>query len=328
MTTPLVSVITNNYNCASYLRANIESVLRQDYENWQHIVVDDGSTDGSMEILREMQHPRLKVMSVPHCGVSESRNLAIAQAEGEFIAILDADDAALPWRLRTQMQYFVDAPSTVLVAGGIIRVDQATNQERTFLFPSTHDSIVTLLRAMFNCLPHSTMIYRHQAFHSVGGYLIEKSEDFDLAVRLSRIGRLASVQKAVTRYAYRRVGSRTETYGPKDRGFLFYAAMSVISDAAKNANIEVSRSALEAWLDDVGDNGFAALQGRWAARSLLEALQGRDMTLLRYLGQVAALHLGPMAKHWFDRWWRDASTPLAIARRLSVLSSRTSDTHG
>ena len=149
-TPPLVSVITNSYNCASYLRANIESVLSQDYENWQHIVIDAGSTDGSMAILRGMQHPRLKVMNVPHCGVSESRNFAIAQAEGEFIAILDADDAALPRRLQTQMQCFVDAPHIVLVGGGIIRVDQVTNEERTYLYPSTHDSIVTLLRARFN----------------------------------------------------------------------------------------------------------------------------------------------------------------------------------
>jgi cellulose synthase/poly-beta-1,6-N-acetylglucosamine synthase-like glycosyltransferase len=64
-TPPLVSVITNSYNCASYLRANIESVLSQDYENWQHIVIDAGSTDGSMAILRGMQHPRLKVNSLP-----------------------------------------------------------------------------------------------------------------------------------------------------------------------------------------------------------------------------------------------------------------------
>jgi len=103
-----------------------------------------------MAILREMQHPRLKVMSVPFCGVSESRNLAIAQAEGEFIAILDADDEALPGRLRKQVQCLVDAPHTTLVAGGIIQVDQITNKERTYLYPSTHNSIVTLLRTTFN----------------------------------------------------------------------------------------------------------------------------------------------------------------------------------
>jgi glycosyltransferase involved in cell wall biosynthesis len=316
MTTPLVSIITNSYNCAPFLRANIESVLCQDYQNWEHIVVDVGSTDGSIAILREMQHPRLKVLNIPYCGVSESRNFAIAQAEGEFIAILDADDAALPGRLRTQMQYFGDAPSTTLVAGGIIQVDQTTSEERTYLYPSSHDSIVTLLRTVFNCLPHSTMIYRLQAFRSTGGYLMEKSEDFDLALRLSRMGRLASVPMAVTRYAYRRVGSHT-TQRPSGRDACFYATMAVVDDAAQGAGIAVSRSHLEAWLDNIGDDGLAALQGRWAAQAFLRALRGRDMALLKCLGQLVARRLGSMAKHRFAPWWSDGSTPLAIARRLS-----------
>jgi hypothetical protein len=276
-----------------------------------------------MAILREMQHPRLKVMSVPFCGVSESRNLAIAQAEGEFIAILDADDEALPGRLRKQVQCLVDAPHTTLVAGGIIQVDQITNKERTYLYPSTHNSIVTLLRTTFNCLPHSTMIYRIQAFRSVGGYSMEKSEDFDLALRLSRIGRLASVPELVTRYAHRRLGSHTETCRPKGRSAYFYATMAVILDAAQNAKVGVPRSGLEAWLDDVGDDGLAALQGRWAAQAFPGALRTRDMPLLKYLGQLTLRRLGSMTKHRFDHWWGDASTPLAIARRLSMSSCET-----
>jgi glycosyltransferase involved in cell wall biosynthesis len=275
-----------------------------------------------MAILRGMQHPRLKVMNVPHCGVSESRNFAIAQAEGEFIAILDADDAALPRRLQTQMQCFVDAPHIVLVGGGIIRVDQVTNEERTYLYPSTHDSIVTLLRARFNCLPHSTMIYRLQAFRTVGGYLMEKAEDFDLAVRLSRVGKLASVPNAVTRYAYRRVGAHTVACRPKGRSENFYGTMAVIGDAARSAKVAVSRSDIEAWLDAVGEEGLAALQGRWAARAFAEALRSRDLTPLRYLGQLVVARLGPMAKHRFDPWWKHASTPLAIAHLLSAPAHR------
>jgi len=263
-------------------------------------------------------------MSVPFCGVSESRNLAIAQAEGDFIAILDADDAALPGRLRMQMQCLVDAPQTALVAGGIIRVDRLTNKEKTYLYPSTHDSIMTLLRTTFNCLPHSTMIYRRQAFRSAGGYLMEKSEDFDLALRLSKIGRLASVTETVTRYSYRRVGSHTDTCRPKGRSAYFYATMAVILDSAQDAKVEVSRSDLEAWLDEVGDEGLAALQGRWAAQAFPGALRTRDLALLRYLGQLTARRLGSMAKHRFDCWWSDGRTPLAVARRLAMKSWQTS----
>jgi glycosyltransferase involved in cell wall biosynthesis len=316
MTPPLVTVITNSYNCAAYLRTNVESVLAQDYQHWQHIVVDAGSSDGSLAILRQMQHPRLKVMSVPHCGVSESRNLAIAQVKGEFLAILDADDSAVSSRLRTQLQCFIDSPSTSLVAGGIVRVDQTTGAEKTYLYPTTHDSIVALLRATFNCLPHSTMMYRLPAFHAVGGYLMEKSEDFDLALRLSRIGRLSSVPTVVTRYAHRRAGSHTEAHRPQGRTAHFYATMAVILDAARAAKVAVSEADLEAWLNEAGREGLAALQGRWAAQAFLGALRGRDMTLLKYLGYLAAVHVPSIAKCRFHHWWNDASTPLAIAFRL------------
>jgi hypothetical protein len=169
------------------------------------------------------------------------------------------------------------------------------------------------------------MIYRRQEFRRAGGYVMEKSEDFDLALRLSRIGELASVPKAVTRYAYRRAGSHTETCRPKGRGENFYGTMAVIGDAAQSAGLAVSTSDLEAWLDDVGEEGLAALQGRWAARAFVEALRGRDPLALRYLGQLAVVRLGTMAKHRFDPWWGHASTPLAIARLLSVPAHQRSD---
>jgi glycosyltransferase involved in cell wall biosynthesis len=315
MKSPSVSVITNSYNCASYLGANVKSVLGQDYEHWQHIVVDAGSTDGSLAILEELQHPRLKLLRVPHCGVSESRNIAIGQAEGDFVAILDADDVALPTRLRVQMQRFADDPRLGLVAGGITRVDQVTGACKNYTYPSDHDAIVALLRTGMNCLPHSTMIYRRTAFHQVGGYVTEKSEDFDLALRLARRGRLASVGDVVVRYAYRRPGAHTVAHRPKGRGGQFYVMLAVVLDAAANSGIAVSKPAIEAWLDSIGDDGLAALQGRWAARTLREAVRQRDAALLKQLSYVMAARMGSMARCRSQGWWGEAATPLAIAIR-------------
>lgn len=320
MTLPEVSIITNSYNCVAYLRRNVESVLSQDYSNWRHIIVDAGSTDGSIELLKDIDHPRLTVMTVPHCGVSQSRNLAIERATSEFIAILDADDEALPGRLSAPMKCFAESSERALVAGGIVRVDQVSGKERTFVYPTGHDAIMTLLRTTFNPLPHSTMVFRRNDFHRVGGYSMEKAEDFDLAIRLAKFGRLASIGRALVRYAYLRPGSHTEAHRPKGRCAQFYALLALVEEAAQIEGIAISRAGVELWLDALGEGGIAALQGRWASQAVLRAVSDGDTTLAKYLSFLMAIRLPSMARYSRAPWWVHAKSPLEIARHVATNS--------
>lgn len=122
---PLVSIVTPNYNGAKYLRETLESVLAQTYTNWELIVVDDGSTDDSLELVRSFDEPRFRVfVNERNSGAAVSRNVAIEAARGKYIAFLDGDDLWDEKKLERQIafmqekdaafcftHYYVDKPN-------------------------------------------------------------------------------------------------------------------------------------------------------------------------------------------------------------------------
>ncbi len=120
---PTVSVVTIFLNCSEYLTESIESVLAQTYPYWELLLVDDGSSDGSLEVASgyAAEHPdRLRVLRHPggvNRGMSASRNLGIANATGEYLAFLDGDDVFLPRKLETQVAFLEKAPTTGMLYG-------------------------------------------------------------------------------------------------------------------------------------------------------------------------------------------------------------------
>src|SRR5207248_3034632 len=107
---PLVSVVLIFYNAQAFLDETVQSVFAQKYKNWELILVDDGSTDGSTDIARRFadDNPeRVRCLEHPshtNCGASASRNLGVREARGQLIALLDADDVWLPHKLAQQVQ--------------------------------------------------------------------------------------------------------------------------------------------------------------------------------------------------------------------------------
>lgn len=104
----LVSVITPAYNASRFLRATIESVQAQSYKDWEMIVVDDASDDDTINLLTEISktEPRLRIMTLEkNSGAAVSRNAALAEARGEYVAFLDSDDLWQPEKLRTQIEF-------------------------------------------------------------------------------------------------------------------------------------------------------------------------------------------------------------------------------
>ena len=105
---PLISIITPNYNCARFIAQTIESVLAQTHTDWEMLIVDDCSTDGSYEIALEYaaRDPRIKVMrNERNSGAAVSRNRALDAAQGEYIAFLDSDDLWEPCKLERQIAF-------------------------------------------------------------------------------------------------------------------------------------------------------------------------------------------------------------------------------
>ena len=105
---PLVSIIMPVYNCEKYLTESIGSVISQSYQNWELIIVDDGSTDRSSEIIDaySQKDVRIKAFHKPNQGVSMARNLALEQMKGEYVTFIDSDDVYHANRLSRMIQVF------------------------------------------------------------------------------------------------------------------------------------------------------------------------------------------------------------------------------
>lgn len=114
---PIISIIVPVYNTQSYLRNCIVSVLKQDYHNWELILVDDGSTDGSGQICDEYaeKDPRIRVIHKPNSGVSDTRNKGLDMAKGEWIFFLDSDDELYPYSLSSLLKCSYDCDMVVSV---------------------------------------------------------------------------------------------------------------------------------------------------------------------------------------------------------------------
>ena len=111
---PKVSVITAAYNHVEFVRQSVESVLNQTYKDFEHIVVDDGSTDGTAEVLRSFG-TQIKYFRQQNCGTPAAINRGIRESSGEYIAILDSDDVWLPEKLDRQMRCFAQQPEAGMV---------------------------------------------------------------------------------------------------------------------------------------------------------------------------------------------------------------------
>ncbi|MFD1958687.1 glycosyltransferase family 2 protein [Novosphingobium panipatense] len=116
---PRVSVLLPCYNGAAYLEEAVRSILLQTFADFELIVVDDGSTDATADILARMgrRDPRLRVVRQPNGGIVAALNTAIAHARGEYIARMDADDVSFPERFAFQVAWLDAHPATVLVGG-------------------------------------------------------------------------------------------------------------------------------------------------------------------------------------------------------------------
>jgi glycosyltransferase involved in cell wall biosynthesis len=206
---PHVSVVMPVYNCAEFLPAAVESVLGQSYGDFELIAVDDGSTDGSLGILRgyEGRDSRVRILSRANTGIVRALNDGLAIARGELIARMDGDDISLPGRLERQVWFMEQNPDCVAAGTDAEWIDTEGLPFQRIKNPRGHEEIVAaLLEGNGGAMVHPTCIFRREAIEKVGGYSRELSrwgEDLDLFLRLSEIGRLANQGEMLFQYRLR-----------------------------------------------------------------------------------------------------------------------------
>lgn len=138
----LVSIITPCYNGEQFISETIESVESQTYPNWEMLIVDDGSTDGSEEIINQYaeKDSRIKLIKQKNAGSAEARNNGIRHAQGQYIALLDSDDVWLPEFLSSQIE-FMNKNKTFCVCSSYRRIDEHSDET---LSPVIAKPVITL----------------------------------------------------------------------------------------------------------------------------------------------------------------------------------------
>lgn len=197
-----VSVVLPVYNDEHHVAHAVRSALAQTGVSLEVVVVDDGSSDGTAEVLATLADPRVKVVRLPqNVGLTAALNRGLAEASGELIARLDADDLALPGRLAAQAALFADDPSVVLSACAYTRVLPSGAVQRQSTPPLTHGALA-MAAWSGNRLCHSAVMFRRSIALELGGYRREwyPVEDFDLWLRMLGAGRFRGTEFVGTQY--------------------------------------------------------------------------------------------------------------------------------
>lgn len=200
---PLVSVIMPVYNGERYLPQAIESILGQTLRDFEFIILNDGSTDGTASLIERYARvdSRIRVYHQENRGLVVAINRLLALSQGAYVARMDADDISLPHRLEAQLS-FLEANSSVAAVGGAIElISNLAAPSHTVRFPtSDHDIRRSLLH--HNCIAHPAVMLRKEAVRAVGGYrgCLLLAEDYDLWLRLAERFKLGNLLDSVLKY--------------------------------------------------------------------------------------------------------------------------------
>lgn len=201
---PIVSVLMPVYNTERYVAEAVESILAQTFEDFEFIIIDDGSTDRSLEILRqyEQRDPRFRVISRANTGLVVALNEMLGLAQGKYLARIDSDDVALPERFAKQVEYMEQHPDCVVLGSRMLLIDSDGDPIREMVDLFTHEQIDNHLLEGIAQIYHATVLMRREAVENVGGYrdAYRAAEDVDLFLRLAECGHLVNLPDVLTKY--------------------------------------------------------------------------------------------------------------------------------
>ena len=202
MNNPAISVVMSVYNGEKYLREAIESILNQTFNNFEFIIVNDGSEDGSLDIIKSYNDSRIVVVDQENTGLAIALNNGIQIAKGKYIARMDADDISLPNRLEKQFKFLENNPDCVAVGSNAIFI----TKEGEHLFVSNYPLEWADIRKNLPFPPiliHPSAMFRTDDFLKCDGYNKKIKchiEDILLWNQLSKYGELANIKDPLIKY--------------------------------------------------------------------------------------------------------------------------------
>jgi glycosyltransferase involved in cell wall biosynthesis len=203
MNIPQISVVMPAYNVEHYLRESIESIRNQTFTDYEFIIINDGSTDGTKGILDSFSEidSRIKAFHQKNKGVASALNLGCRHARGQYIAIMNADDISLPSRLEKQIRYLERHPEIGIVGTWLDVVDEYGTTTGNWYMASL-PGVVKWNLSFGAALAHGTVLMRRSIIRGLKYYTKSKiyNEDYDLWFRAAGVIKLANMPEVLYKY--------------------------------------------------------------------------------------------------------------------------------
>ena len=228
---PRVSVLMTIYNAQPFLRESIDSLVSQSFDDWELVALENGSTDGSSSVLAEYSDARVRALPFArNIGRTAALRHAFAQARGEYIAVLDADDVALPERLKLQTAFLDEHPQTAIVGSWVRYIDRQSRAFAEFRPPTGPEELRECL-GWTNPIVHSSAMFRKQSAVAAGGYPADLvyAQDFGLTIALARRSGIAMIPEFL---AHQRVSTSSMTASGAYRTNVASEELSIYQRAA------------------------------------------------------------------------------------------------
>lgn len=206
---PLISILMPACNAQQYILDSIKSVQAQTIADWELIIIDDASDDGTREVVRQAANQDQRIhlhTNAQRLGLAGNRNRAVALAKGQFLAILDADDIAMPSRLEKQLDLLRDNESIQMVGSWAEVIDADSQHLAWWRFPARPKQLRAQFYLQFPVV-HSSLTFRRSLVATYGlGYQpeFEPAEDYDFCFRALQHGQVALVPEYLTKYRLHR----------------------------------------------------------------------------------------------------------------------------
>lgn len=201
---PIISVIMPNYNCEKYLRTSIESILGQTFTNFEFIIIDDGSTDNSWDIIQEYAQNDARIVAIQNpenLKICKTLNRWLEIARGKYIARMDSDDISMPDRFQLQVDFLESHPDVGILWGTMEMMDEKGEVYSRRIYNITDQKIRDKI-FRYSPFCHPAIMMRTDILKKSGGYNPELvyAEDYDMYFRIGMHSQFANLTETLIRY--------------------------------------------------------------------------------------------------------------------------------
>ena len=265
---PSVTVLMSVHNEARYLPLAVDSILAQTFGDFEFLIVDDGSTDGSWEYFAGLTDPRVRLLRNPHnLGLSRSLNAGLDAARGRYVARMDGDDVAEPGRLAAQVAFLDAHPDMGIVGSGRTLIDEEGNV--VAVAQAAGDDLAVRWKCLLGSpFAHPTVMLRRDVLerHGLRYRDVKRAEDYDLWPRLLAHARGANLPEPLLQYRLRRRGelTRADQLANHDRIALSAIRLLVPGFAITPDEVTQLRGRFGGY--SVREPGFDPAEPRWVRR--------------------------------------------------------------